>query len=302
MNTATAALTVLPILLVLGLSYAAWEDWRRREVSDRVWQVLGLAGAVLGAFALGTRALLPLVMWTIASAFVLEHVVPWDRPVERWGATAPLIVEGVLYAVVLGVVGWAALRFGVGPTTVPIEVVAVVVTVLLARALFEMGVLYGGADAKAVMIAGLVVPLFALPLLPLPANARAILGFYPFSLNLLMDAAILAIVVPIALAIQNLRAGTFAFPGGFTSYRIPVARLGETFVWVRDPALPAEVEDVETSEEDAALRRRQQAELTARGITSVTVTPQLPFIVLLAVGGIAALLIGNIIFDIAAAL
>lgn len=302
MSAAEIALIALPIALLLGLGYAAWEDWRRREVSDRVWQVLGVAGAFLGAIALGTGQWLPLVMWLLAAAFVLEHVIPWDRPLERWSPNAPFVVEAIIYVAVLGTVAYAAWAHGVGPTAVPIVVVAVVITVLLARALFEMGVLYGGADAKAVMIAGLVVPLFAVPLVPVPANASAILGFYPFSLNLLMDAAILAIAVPIALAIRNLRQGTFRFPGGFTSYPLPVARLASEFVWVRDPAVPPEIEDVETSEEDVALRKRQQVELAARGITTVTVTPQLPFIVLLAVGGLAALLIGNIVFDLAAML
>ncbi len=302
MNPAEAALIALPVLLVGGLGYAAWEDWVRREVSDHVWQLLGVGGTVLGAIALGTSERLPLAMWLLASLFVLEHVFPWDRPIERWNANAPFVLEGATYLVVLGGVGYAALTYGVGPQAVPVTVVAVVITVLLARALFEMGVLYGGADAKAVMVAGLLVPLFALPLVPVPQNARTILEFYPFSLDLLMDAAILAAAVPLALAIRNLRQGTFEFPSGFTSYRLPVARLPEEFVWVRDPALPGDPEDVATSEEDRELRRRQQAELTARGITMVTVTPQLPFVVLLALGGVAALLVGNIVFDLAALL
>jgi hypothetical protein len=117
-----------------------------------------------------------------------------------------------------------------------------------------------------------------------------------------MDAAILSAAIPLALALLNVRRGTFAFPSGFTTYPLPVARLGDAFVWVRDPALPEEPDTAETSEEDRQVRLRQKAELERLGRTEVTVTPQLPFVVLLAAGAVVALLAGNLVFDAAALL
>jgi prepilin signal peptidase PulO-like enzyme (type II secretory pathway) len=152
------------------------------------------------------------------------------------------------------------------------------------------------------MVAGLLVPLFPSTILSLPATATQLLAVYPFSLDLLMDAALLAVAIPIALAIRNVRRGDFEFPRGFTSYRIAVDRLPESFVWLKDPLANSDVEDAETAEEDRAIREQQRDRLKAEGVTQVWVTPQLPFVILLWAGAVAALLAGNLLFDLFARL
>lgn len=296
------AMYALAAVLLAGFGYASYRDWKVREVDDTLWLGMAFAGAAGGFLALGSWAALPLGLWAVAAALVIEHLLPWDERLERVSASLPGYVEVAVYAAVVATLAYTVDRYGVGASSVPPAVIAVVVTVLLARALFEVRVLYGGADAKALMVAGLLVPVFPLALLPVPAPAAAALTFYPFSLNLLMDAAILSISVPVGLALLNARRGQFEFPRGFTSYVLPVARLDQEFVWLRDPMRDPEEEEVDTTEDDVALRRRQKAELQANGVTSVWVTPQLPFLILLTAGALAALLVGNLIFDLAATL
>ncbi len=291
-------------VLVVGLLYGAYTDLRRREVSDRLWVVLGIAGAVLGLVDALTRSITDALLWVVVSVFVLEHMVPWDVALARRSENLPGIVEIVIYAAVGLLLAAEGLVHGIGPDGLPLTVLAVYAGVLFARALFEVGVLYGGADAKALMVAGLLVPLDAAPLLGLPASATTILAVYPFTVSLLMDAAIFSASVPIYLAIRNAVRGDFELPRGFTGYRIHVDELADRFVWLKDPTFDrdAEEEEVETTEDDVALRRRQQAELRARGVTRIWVTPQLPFIVFLAAGAVAAIVAGNLIFDLAALL
>jgi Archaeal Peptidase A24 C-terminus Type II len=291
----------LAVVLIAGLGYAAWTDWVRREVDDAVWQVLAVIGTVGGFLALleaGGATALGLGLWVLAAGFVLQHLFPWDIALERWNDAAPGFVEIALYALVLGAVGGLSFTQGVGGTGVPVPVIAVVVSVCLARAMFEVGILYGGADAKALMVAGLLVPMWTVLPFVLPANAQAAVEFFPYALNLLLNAAILSIAVPIALALRNVRRGTFEFPRGFTSYPLPVSRLSSEFVWLRDPMSAGGTDEADTTEEDIALRRRQQADLEARGIREVWVTPQLPFVILLLAGAIVALLVGNLLFDV----
>ncbi|HEV2316272.1 MAG TPA: prepilin peptidase [Thermoplasmata archaeon] len=287
-------------ILVAGLAYAAWTDWRTREVPDSVWQAMAVLGAVVGPFALGTASLPALALWVVVAAFVLQHLFPWDR---RWvdsDSPLPGYLELGAYVGTFALLALGGWRYGIGPGGLPIAVIAVFVTVLLARALFEVGVLYGGADAKALMVAGLLVPLFPNPLLRISTSASQVLGVYPFSLDLLMDAALLAIAIPLALAVYNARRGDFEFPRAFTSYRIPVDRLPDSFVWLRDPLTNDDVEEAPTSEEDRVLRERQRDRLKAEGATEVWVTPQLPFVVLLWGGAVVALLAGNLLFDLLA--
>jgi len=293
------------LVLVAAFLYAAYRDVRSREVGDAVWLLAALAGAAIGAVELAPSGPVALGCWALTAAFVVEHLVPWDAPLEARSESLPGIIELAIYAGVGVTLLLVGLDRGVGGSGLPVAVLATFVSVLFARALFEFGVLYGGADAKAVMVAALVLPLDATPLLSLPASAVPILSIYPFAFTLLMDAAVFAIAIPLALAVRNVRAGTFEFPRGFTSYRLPVEELPHRFVWLRDPALSRDVEEeesIETSEEDRRMRERQAATLRERGVSTVWVTPQLPFVVLLAAGVVAGLVAGNLLFDLFALL
>ncbi len=284
--------------LLVAFAIAAGLDVRTREVPDTLWLLLGLFGTALGVAGSWGDGWVPVLLWLVAGGFVLEHLVPWDQwiPSDRG---ADLIEIGV-YGVVLAGVGLAAIRLGLGPTEVPAGVVAVVLTVLFARGLFEAGVLFGGADAKAVMVAGLVVPFFTTPILGVPSGAGPITSVLPFAVNLLLDAALLSIAAPLALALLNARRKEFHLRDGFTTFTIPVAELPHRWVWVRDPDVPvdrAEEDAIETSDEDRAWRVRIAQELERRGTQRVRVGPQLPFLVFLLAGAVAAVLVGNLVFD-----
>ena len=302
MNIGGALLAAEVTVLVVGFAYAAVADWREREVSDRLWQVRGVLGVALGALAIAPGGAWPLALWLVVGALVLEHLVAWDDALgERLDRYADLI-EGIAYAVVTALVLAAVVELGIGPAAVPVGVVAVLATVLFARGLFELGILYGGADAKALMIAGVVLPIFATPLLTPGTSAILLLAVVPFSVNLLMDAALLSIAIPIGLAVRNVARGDFSFPRGFSGYRLPVRELPQKFVWLKDPlgGDGAAEREAETSEEDRRERTRLAAELETRGIDRVWVTPQIPFLVVMAFGAVAALLAGNLLLDLLA--
>jgi len=286
------------VLLLLGLAYGAVTDARTREVPELLWVVLTLAGGVLGGIAVAPGGWGPLAFWVIAVAFVFQHLVPWD---DAFGGNWPAdLVEIGVYAAVVVLFGLGAYEDGLGPNGVPTSALAVVFSVLFARGLFEAGILFGGADAKAVMVAGVLVPFFPVPLGAVPRGILPITSVLPFAVDLLMDAALLSVVIPIALAVRNVCRGEFRGRDGFTTYLLPVEELATKFVWVRDERCPIDREEeaaIETSEGDRQWREKIAAELRARGITRVRVGPQIPFVVLLLAGAVAALLFGNLIFD-----
>jgi archaeal preflagellin peptidase FlaK len=300
----TDLLALRVAILLGGLGFAAYQDLKVREVSDGVWQVMGLIGAAIG-FVVLWGSPLAIGLWAMVSIWALEHLFAWEAPLERYSERLPGWVELGLYIVVFVTIVVCAVEFGVGGSGVPIAVIGVAGAILLARGLFEVGVLYGGADAKALMIAGLLIPIDAAPLWS-PSVAAVLLGYYPFALTVLIDAALFAIVVPIAIAIRNLSAHEFVFPRGFTGYMIPVHELPERYVWIKDPMFSGGGSDDEpepqTTEEDRALRQRQADELTRKGVARVWVTPQLPFILWILAGTVGAVVAGNLLFDLIAAL
>jgi len=177
-------------LLVAGFAYAAWADFRDREVSDALWQVLGVVGFLIGFAIIAPGGVIPLVLWLVVGLFVIQHLFAWDLRLGRFGERYADLVELAVYVAVVAVVGVAIARVGVGADGVPVPVLAVLVSVLFARGLFEAGILYGGADAKALMIAGLLVPMFPNPFLAPPASIAPVTAIIPFAVNVLMNSAL----------------------------------------------------------------------------------------------------------------
>ncbi len=287
-------------LLLAGFAYAAWSDFRDREVPDGLWQVLGVVGFLIGFVVVAPGGTVPSLLWTVVGLLVIQHLFAWDVRLGAWGDRYADIVELVAYVAVVALVAVAVARVGVGPNDVPVAVVAVLVTVLFARGLFEAGILFGGADAKALMIVGLLVPMLATPLVPPPAAIAPVTGILPFAVTVLMNTALFSVVVPLLIAVRNVRAKEFHGLSGFVGYTIPVDDLPRKYVWVRDPMFGEareEVKSIETSEDDRRRRSEVAQDLRARGVRRVWVTPQIPFIVVMAVGVIAGLVAGNVLFD-----
>src|SRR5208283_3943785 len=133
-----------------------------------------------------------------------------------------------------------------------------------------------------------------------PRVDRPVTVILPFAVNVLMNTALLGVVVPVIIAVRNVRAREFRGLSGFVGYTIPVDDLPRKYVWVRDPMFGAAREEekaIETSEDDRRRRKEIAEDLRSKGVTRVWVTPQIPFIVVMAAGVVAGVLAGNLLFD-----
>jgi hypothetical protein len=297
-------LVALGVLLV-GLGYGAYTDLKSREAPFELWLLLGSAGIVLGLIALWPDGELGLLLWLLVGALVLQHFVPWDIRLEAYSEAVPGILEAAFYVLVGGVIAWSWSRDGLGGSGTPPEVVAVFASVVVARGLFEAKLLYGGADAMALMAAGTLIPLNPPTVFTLPMNAAFASRFMPGPISLLIDAALLTVAIPFILVIRNLLNHEFEGLRSFRGYQIPVEELPHRFVWLNDPIFgkpDPEEESIETNEQEVALRKRQVAELEAKGVRRIWVTPQLPYLVFFFLGAILLAIAGNVLFDLLAIL
>lgn len=152
-------------------------------------------------------------------------------------------------------------------------------------ALWYVGLLFGGADAKALMVVALLVPW------NLEHAATAVTPAF----DALTDGLLGAMAVPLGLLAWNLGHGRWAGAATFTAVPMPLVEARKRFVW-----------PLERVTEDGALTRRHlqrrdedldavYGALEAATVQTVWASPKVPFLVPITVGYLLAAWRGNLI-------
>jgi len=158
---------------------------------------------------------------------------------------------------------------------------------------FQMRLLFGGADAKALMALAILVPIqpviegFPLwkPYLSLPG-----------SWIIFANATILFLLIPISLLVINIGKRNLRFPHCFLGYVISVEKAKQTFVWPLEKIKDGKRKLVympKNFDVDEEL-----AEFEKLGIKEIWVTPKIPFMIPLLTGFLAAFILGDILLQI----
>jgi len=295
--------------LVIGAGFlcaAAFLDIRTRRVRDPWWVGLGTAGLLILALdILSTQGALN--HWLLlGSAAILFYAVFYGKPLlDEDGVHLRPIRILVLAAAALGFLGGLLLPIPVylglqsGTRAIPLaQLIAVSVLLLVYQGFYQLGLLRGGADAKALMALTLLVPYYPdaapFPLLSLPVSVSTTMAnLFPFSLTVFVNAAILFLVVPIAYLIVNLARGDFEWPQAFFGTKASLNHM-PPHVWL--------MERVDRRGERVAVlfpahradESEEIAKLKAAGADRVWVQPKVPFMVPLLIGFLLAFFVGNV--------
>jgi len=173
------------------------------------------------------------------------------------------------------------------------------IMVLLMYAFFQMRLLFGGADAKALMAIAILVPVQ--PILITSIGTFPVwTSFWPGSWTIFCNAVILFLFIPISLLIYNLVKRNAQFPHVLLGYKMSVEKAKHTFVWplerIKDGKrklayMPKEFDA------DAEL-----AEFEKLGINEIWVTPKIPFMIPLLIGFIVAFFPGDLLMQLVRAI
>ncbi len=144
--------------------------------------------------------------------------------------------------------------------------------------------LFGGADAKALMVLACLQPWPRGGPVPLPA-----------ALDALANGSLLMLALPLLYAASNALRGRFAFPAMFLGTSMPVARAEASHVWPlqrvgRDGRVTWRF--LHSAGEDVAATYQG---LRTAGVATVWVTPKVPFMVPLTAGLAVSWQWGNLI-------
>lgn len=292
------------VRLVVGagfLAVAAASDVRTRRVRDPLWIALGSIGLVLISVELANASAGPEMFGLVGATAILFYAIFYGAPVldEDGAHLRPfrILVLGVGALLVL-VSAWWVFGLGNGDATAYARLLTMPAMVLVFQGFYQVGLLRGGADAKGLIALTLLVPVYPsaapFPLLQAPPAVTSTMDLYfPFSLVVLVDALILALVVPVGYVLVNLARGDLGAPM-WRGTRAPIDRLPR-HAWLMervDPHGERYVVLFPSHEKDEA---EELAKLRAAGATRVWVERKVPLLLPIFLGFLLAFFVGNLL-------
>ena len=255
------------IITILVMVSASYFDWRSRTVPDVHWWVLGLSGIILTTVSLmdGMR-----IEWAmmLAGAFLILLFILLDVD------TAPIVDIIAILAMAALFIYPAVTSFD-DPTVKRLLVIPVCFVIFYI--LFSVGILRGGADAKCLMVMGMMFQTYpeilGMPLIALPSFDIQVIFSFPIAV--LFHAALFSFACLFWTVIRKIYRRTDPVQMYTLSwYRMSIDEARRSHVWPKQDAVGGMIVNVKGIPDDGALDR-----LEAAGAKDVWVTPIIPFMV-----------------------
>ena len=195
------------------------------------------------------------------------------------------IVLGGLGVVLLGAEFFLTTRF----IDYAIYLIFIPIIIGIVYVFFQLRLIFGGADAKAIMAIAILVPFQ-----PFFHGFPLFFSPMPFSWVIFSNSIVIFLFVPLSLFVYNLVKRDIRFPHCFLGYRMSLKKAEENFVWPLERIVDGhkkfsyvphsfESDDVYQGFKDA-------------GFKHIWVTPKIPFMIPLLVGFICSFILGDILF------
>ncbi len=279
------------VLTTAFLGYASLLDWRTRRVRNQVWILLSAAGLIFMA----ARVLVDeeRVEYLLISLPIIAILADVYLDPEDGGFVAKLH-PAMKYATAIALV--TAMGFAWHDSQYFVHLLAVPVLMILIVLMYAFDIIRGGADAKALMALAIMFPfhpeVWQLPALTPEYWFTGVM--FPFALVVLINAAIVVALLPIAFLARNIPSGDLRFPQMFLGYRMDVDDARSKFVWLMERAEEGKLTlySKPKRSEDLGAELDKLAEI---GVGRVWVTPKVPFIVPIFFSVILTALVGNLL-------
>jgi archaeal preflagellin peptidase FlaK len=282
----------LGIALVIACS-ASISDWRKREVSDAHWAVMGIAGlALLAVQILQDGVDLSYLLFLLPMAWFF-----FDMLVERRG----MFEEGInplpigLYLGSFAILAFLLSQFWNDGYIWQLMVIPILFVIIFL--LYQFNIIKGGADAKALMAIALLIPRYPMigpfPLVQVTVDATQYI--MPFAILVLFNAALLTLVVPLVMLVYNMIKRDVKVPAMLFGYTMDLPDARKKFVWPMEYVKDGVVRmSVFVKSDDST--EEQINQLEAAGKTRIWVTPKIPFLIPITASLLFSTIVGNIIF------
>jgi archaeal preflagellin peptidase FlaK len=279
------------ILAAIAILVAAsYSDWKTRLASDIYWLLMGCVGLAFIVYQIVATGADPLFLLFLVPLGVVFFDIFWDRKgiLEDGINPIPLLLYLVAVAclVYLALTFWEDMLFW--------QLLDILIMFGLLFLLYQIDVIKGGADAKALIALSLMFPVYPIvggfPLIPIPNDLSMLL--FPFSLLILFNAAILSLIIPLGLLLYNLVHRDIKFPAMLLGYRTDIDQAKKKFVWPMERVENNMLKFVYFPKEDEENEKILQ-NLAAFGARNIWVTPKIPFLLFITAGLVMSAIVGN---------
>jgi len=269
---------------------ASYSDWRTRLASDLYWLFMGCVGLGLIAYQVVDTGADPLYLLFLVPLGVVFFDVFWERKgiFEEGINPAPLLLYlgAAVCLIYLALNFWEEMLFW--------QLLDVLIMFGLLILLYQVDIIKGGADAKALIALSLMFPVYpaigSFPLIPIPDELSMLI--FPFSLLILFNAAILSLIVPLGLLLYNLVRRDIKLPAMLLGYKADMQEAKKRFVWPMQRVENGELKFVYFPKEDEE-NEKILLDLIAFGMKRIWVTPKIPFLIFITAGVVASAIVGN---------
>ncbi len=156
--------------------------------------------------------------------------------------------------------------------------------------LFQLRLIFGGADAKALMALAILLPLQpSINQMPLWGQS-----YMPAAWTVFSNSIILFLFIPIGLLIYNVLRGNLKIPYALLGYKMKISVARKKFVWPLEKIVDGKTKFVYMPKNFDATEEYDEFE--KKGIKEVWVTPKIPFMIPLLGGFIFTFVFGDIMF------
>ncbi len=155
--------------------------------------------------------------------------------------------------------------------------------------LFQLRLVFGGADAKALMAIAILVPIEpAISQFPIWNGSLMPSSWFIFS-----NSIILFLFIPLSLLIYNIAKRNIQFPFCILGYKMNVDKAREKFIWPLEKIVEGKRKFVYMPKDFDV--DDELDEFEKNGINEIWVTPKIPFMIPLLAGFICAFILGDIL-------
>lgn len=195
------------------------------------------------------------------------------------------VIMGVIGAILLLI---QYLTVGFGNYTMYLVFIPIMIGLMFV--FFQLRLIFGGADAKALMAIAVLVPLQP-EILEFPLLKGSPM---PFSWSIFSNSVLLFLLIPISLLIFNLIKRNIEFPYLFLGYKMNTEKALQKFIWPLEKIVDGKRKFTYLPSEFDA--KEEIIELKKSGLEEIWVTPKIPFMIPLFAGFICAFIFGDILY------